>query len=140
MPGYLCQIFLCLALPCLLLKILSICHWGIIAERKIFIIRWQSPAQDYQLYAAIASQMDSAYLNFSQINSQYEIDLKYLLNDLFEVWAEKGLIKIDGDFLELTIAGQFWYINLTQTMIDYLEMLKKPDQAEIMVKAIAAQV
>lgn len=98
-----------------------------------------SPVEDYQLYGVIVDQMDAARLNLSKIKSEYAVDLEYLLGDLFAVWEQKGLVELDGDFLDLTVAGQFWYINLTQAMLDCLELLKQPGNTDIIVKEIAAQ-
>jgi oxygen-independent coproporphyrinogen-3 oxidase len=98
-----------------------------------------SPAEDYELYSSIIGQMDCGQLNLSEIRSRYDVDLEELLKDLFSVWEKKGLIEINGDFLDLAIAGQFWYVNLTQAMLDWLEGLKHTDKLDIMVKAIAGQ-
>ncbi len=98
-----------------------------------------SPAEDYELYGSIIGQMDLGQLNLSQLRSRYSIDLEDLLEDVFSVWKKKGLIEINGDFLDLTIAGQFWYVNLTQAILDQLKMLKQTDKPDIMVKAIAGQ-
>jgi oxygen-independent coproporphyrinogen-3 oxidase len=98
-----------------------------------------SLSEYYELYSSIIGQMDLGQLNLSQIRTRYDVDLEELLKDVFSVWEKRGLIEINGDFLELTIAGQFWYVNLTQAMLDWLEGLKQADKPDIMVKAIAAQ-
>ena len=98
-----------------------------------------SPPEDYELYSSIIGQMDSGQLNLSQLRSRHDVDLEDLLKEVFGVWKAKGLIEINGDFLDLTIAGQFWYVNLTQAMLDWLEGLKQTDKPDILVKAIAGQ-
>jgi len=81
--------------------------------------------EEYQFYSEIIGQMDRGYLDLSSFKSQYNVDLAELLSPLLEAWKEKGLIEINGDYIDLTIAGQFWYINLTQAMLDWLSALKE---------------
>jgi len=85
-----------------------------------------SPPDDYELYADIIGQMDVGRLNLSEIKSRYRVDLEDALSELFDNWSKKGLIKINDGFLELPITGQFWYVNLTQAMLDWLVMIKRP--------------
>ncbi|MEO0230248.1 MAG: heme anaerobic degradation radical SAM methyltransferase ChuW/HutW [candidate division WOR-3 bacterium] len=80
---------------------------------------------DYELYLEIIGQMDLGMLNMAQISSTYGFDFMDLISPLLESWQSKGLIKISDGFLELTIAGQFWQVNLTQAILDWLLMLKK---------------
>jgi oxygen-independent coproporphyrinogen-3 oxidase len=80
-----------------------------------------SPAEDYELYSSIIGQMDLGQLNLSELKTRYDVDLEGLLKELFSVWGKRGLTEINGDFLDLTVAGQFWYVNLTQAMLDWLE-------------------
>ena len=94
------------------------------------LILMMSPPEDYELYNSIIGQMDSGQLNLSQLRTKHDVDLGGLLEDVFSVWEKKGLIEINGDFLDLTIAGQFWYVNLTQAMLDWLEMLKQADDPD----------
>lgn len=99
-----------------------------------------SPPDKYELYNSIIGQMDLGRLNLVQIRSRHGADLEDLLEDIFSAWKNMGLIEINGDFLELTIAGQFWYVNLTQAMLDCLKMQQQTDKkTDILVKSIAAQ-
>jgi oxygen-independent coproporphyrinogen-3 oxidase len=62
-----------------------------------------------------------------------------MLAPLIETWQAKDLIKMSDGFIELTIAGQFWYVNLTQAMLDWLVMIKSNRHHSLHVKSIAAQ-
>lgn len=84
-----------------------------------------SPPENYELYTEIIGEMDLGRLNISRLSMRYSIDLEDLLSPLLKSWLSKGLINIDNGFLELTLAGQFWYVNLTQAMLDWLVLLKK---------------
>lgn len=98
-----------------------------------------SPPDDYELYTEIIGEMDLGRLNISMLSAKYGVDLKDMLSPLIETWLTKGLIKIGDGFLDLTIAGQFWYVNLTQAMLDWLVMIKNNGNHSLNVKAIAAQ-
>ena len=89
------------------------------------IMFMMSPPDDYRLYAEIIDGMDLGRLNISALSAKYGIDLKNMLSPLLEAWTKKGLINLNDGLLELTIAGQFWYVNLTQAMLDWLQMMKK---------------
>lgn len=84
-----------------------------------------SPPDDYKLYAEIIGSMNLGRLNISMLSAKYNIDLEDILSPLLKAWIKKGLINLNDGFLELTIAGQFWYVNLTQAMLDWLQMIKK---------------
>lgn len=98
-----------------------------------------SPPHDHELYGEIIGQMDLGRLNISQISSTYSLDFMDLVSPLLESWQSKELIKMSDGFLELTIAGQFWYVNITQAMLDWLFMMKNGCSQEINVKATAMQ-
>jgi oxygen-independent coproporphyrinogen-3 oxidase len=98
-----------------------------------------SPADDYELYTEIIGEMDLGRLNISMLSARYGVNLEDMLSPLIEAWLAKGLITMSDGFLELTVAGQFWYVNLTQAMLDWLMMIKSNGSHALNVKAIAAQ-
>lgn len=64
-----------------------------------------------ELEAAMAAQKDAYYAGFK---------VRELYSPLLQNWLEAGLITLDGPWLELTMAGQFWQVNLTQALIGWL--------------------
>ncbi|KGY14098.1 coproporphyrinogen III oxidase [Vibrio tubiashii] len=42
------------------------------------------------------------------------------LSPLFNHWQKKGLVQVEGDYLSLTLAGQFWAVSLAQACIQVL--------------------
>ncbi len=40
---------------------------------------------------------------------------------LFDAWCDRGLAERRGHFLDLTLAGQFWNVNISQGMQQYLQ-------------------
>ena len=61
------------------------------------------------------------------------------LSTIFNEWTRKGLVRANGNYLDLTIAGQFWYVNLTQVILDSLVMLKDHSGYSIAVKPIGCR-
>ncbi len=106
-------------------------------EKPIMLM--SSPPDDYELHADIIGEMDTGRLNISHLNSKYSIDLEDLLSPLLEIWKARGLIEINDGFLELTVAGQFWYVNITQAMLDWLVMIKNKGDFSLDLKSIVAQ-
>ena len=75
---------------------------------------------NHALHADIVGQMDTGRLNLAAIRSRYDIDLAEMFKCVFDAWRRKGLARIQDEFLELTVAGRFWYANLTQAILDFL--------------------
>jgi len=98
-----------------------------------------SPPDNYELYAEIIGAMDLGRLNISMLSARYGVDLEDILSPLIDAWLAKGLIKMGDGFLELSVAGQFWYVNLTQAILDWLVMIRNNGGHALNVKAIAAQ-
>ncbi len=48
-------------------------------------------------------------------------ELRALVSPLLDQWREAGLLEPCGQSFILTVAGQFWYVNLTQLLIEYIE-------------------
>lgn len=72
---------------------------------------------------AIAGGLETGYLNMEKIREKHGMDLEAVCAPLLEQWWRTGLIHRDGGGrVKLTLAGQFWQVNLAQALIDfYLE-------------------
>lgn len=79
------------------------------------------PDANGYLYREITGQLDCGYLEGKTLQDKYNVDVFSILEDVFEVWQHRGFITMVGDVLTLTIAGQFWYVNLTQAILDCLD-------------------
>lgn len=98
-----------------------------------------SQPQWHELYSDIIGQIDSrGHLNLSSIKERHGIDLEEICMGLFKEWVKRGLVEINDTYIDLTIAGQFWYVNLTQAILDWMELMQKEDYS-ITVKAVAGQ-
>lgn len=60
------------------------------------------------------------------------------LNWLYRRWQDQGLVRYNGVLYELTDAGQFWQVNLTQTTLECMQYLLTGRTAAAL-KGIAAQ-
>ena len=47
--------------------------------------------------------------------------LRTLLEPLLQQWERAGLLVSGSTSCRLTVAGQFWYINMTQLLIEYID-------------------
>ncbi len=48
-------------------------------------------------------------------------ELRTAVTPLLEQWQRAGLLEPRGESYVLTVAGQFWYVNLTQLLIEYID-------------------
>jgi putative heme utilization radical SAM enzyme HutW len=89
------------------------------------------------IHDAIKAQLKLGYLNLSQLAADYDPRLAEI-RILFDLWEERGLIRRDNGLIRLTVAGQFWYVNLTQSVLECVHALFHGESAW-KVQKIAAQ-
>ena len=70
------------------------------------------------LFSDLSGQIDSGRVDMSSLR-KHGVDLEAAAGPLLQRWSEIGLISRRGRFLELSVAGQFWNVNLAQGMIDW---------------------
>jgi oxygen-independent coproporphyrinogen-3 oxidase len=68
----------------------------------------------------VSASFDLGSIDLDALESGSGLPVKALLAPLLDQWRRAGLIDIQGSWLELTLAGQFWHVNLAQLMIDFL--------------------
>ena len=73
------------------------------------------------LFAAIKSGFDKGVVSRHQLPLLAGEDTFDFFMPLFEVWQNKGLARIEGDCLALTLAGSFWAVSLAQACIQVLQ-------------------
>ena len=49
------------------------------------------------------------------------LPLARIWKPLFDQWSRAGLVERRGSFVALTLAGQFWQVNLSQLLQEYLK-------------------
>ena len=70
---------------------------------------------------SITGGLEVGHLNFAAVKKKHGFDLARVCAPLLSQWERVGLIERDGDWISLTIAGQFWQVNLAQALIDYCQ-------------------
>lgn len=71
--------------------------------------------------ASIKVAFDHGVLSRRKLFKTLGFDLFQYCQPLFEIWQEKGLVNLEGDYLTLTLAGEFWNVTLAQNLISALQ-------------------
>ena len=104
-------------------------------NKPIMSLSRQSELQD--LYSAVLHQLEQGYLDIAVLESCGDKRLQELLW-LLDIWEKRGLVKNNGVLFCLTIAGQFWKINIAQTIIESIHSLYT-GETQFSFQKIAAQ-
>ena len=64
---------------------------------------------------------NASWLDMPGLEAAYGIPLGEVWKPVLEQWERAGLVERDGAFIVLTLAGQFWQVNLSQLLLDYLK-------------------
>lgn len=105
------------------------------AGKKPFMaLMKQSPLQP--IVDAVQNQLEMCYMDLNKI---YAFDDKLKdLEWLYKLWETRGLVTYNGVMYTLTDAGQFWQVNITQTMLECIQYLMTGKNAMVM-ERVAAQ-
>lgn len=79
------------------------------------------PGAQHQLYYNIITSLDLGRLDIETIAAANHYDLTFLV-PLLSLWEKRGLLSFQGSTAVLTIAGQFWAANLTQSLLDMIDL------------------
>jgi len=85
------------------------------------------PPENLALTRIVLSQLEECRLNLDDIDMALAhdsvagntTDARSLYTPLLVNWEEAGLITRDGSWVDLTLAGQFWQVNLAQALINW---------------------
>jgi putative heme utilization radical SAM enzyme HutW len=76
----------------------------------------------------LVGQMENGKVNLTALEEKHGFDLEAVFSPLLKQWEQAGLIRRPGDgWIELTVAGEFWNVNLAQALIDYFQYCHKKD-------------
>ena len=59
------------------------------------------------------------------------LDLEQIAGPLLDQWQGAGLLTRDGRWLELTLAGRFWQVTLTQNLLEWLDQRLRDGAAPV---------
>lgn len=77
----------------------------------------------------IAAQLELGFCDLEILGARHGHDRIDTVGPVVSQWEAAGLIRIDGGCLYLTLAGEFWAVNLAQILIDMLQMKKESHPA-----------
>ena len=97
-----------------------------------------TPPENSKLCNLITSQIDSGFLRFDMINKLAQTDLISLFRPLISSWEERGMVTLDTNTMRLTPEGQFWYVNMAQSLVDVLSLAQDSSFEPVTAK-VAAQ-
>lgn len=72
------------------------------------------------LFSMIKAGFDRGVLSRQQLLQYAPQDIFYYLMPLFKHWQKNGLVMVNDDYLNLTVAGEFWAVTLAQGVISAL--------------------
>ncbi|MGE4292631.1 MAG: heme anaerobic degradation radical SAM methyltransferase ChuW/HutW [Desulfovibrio sp.] len=68
---------------------------------------------------SLTSQMEQGWLDLARVTRDSGVDAHELFAPLLSQWEEAGLLQCQNGQVELTLAGQFWQMTMTQALIDW---------------------
>lgn len=89
------------------------------------------------LHNMVVDQLEHGYLNLQALADGYGPAV-WELSELLAVWEAHGLVETGPAVTRLTVAGQFWAMNITQSLVECLHALLNGEESTE-VQPIAAQ-
>jgi oxygen-independent coproporphyrinogen-3 oxidase len=101
--------------------------------KPVMALMEQTPVQS--IINRILGQLERGFLDLQLLIKENDrlADLKWL----YDLWEQRGLVQYNGVY-RLTVAGQFWQVNIAQTTVECVEFLLLQTHS-IAVQGIAAQ-
>lgn len=86
-----------------------------------------APPRELAAMRCVLQHMEECRLNMDELGQALSPCLSHegkanampLFAPLLDNWEEAGLITRDGPWMELTLAGQFWQVNITQALLGW---------------------
>lgn len=80
------------------------------------------PGENYSLYKEISEYFETGYLDLAYLENKYNLPLTDICSRLLKQWENAGVIKYENNKIILTLAGQFWFVNLSQLLQEYIKL------------------
>lgn len=81
-----------------------------------------SSYEQFDCQKEVIAQFERGYLHLPGLVSRYDTQLADL-QSLLDIWEKHGLVVKNGEFTTLTTAGRFWYVNMTQALLECLHFV-----------------
>ena len=79
------------------------------------------PDERFYFFRAVAAAMEQGWMDLAELERKFSLPVESVLRPLLEQWCRAGLLEFREHVLVLTLAGQFWQVNLSQLMQDFLK-------------------
>lgn len=89
-------------------------------EKPLMVMMKAHPAA--ALHDAVKNQLKLGYLDIAGLAEHFDPRIREL-DVLMDIWAQTGLVVRGSQIDRLTVAGQFWYVNMTQSVLECLNAL-----------------
>ncbi len=78
------------------------------------------------LFSELVGYMEEGAVNLRNLGKKYKSDLVGIFKPLLNQWEKTGLVtQYENGWLEMTEAGEFWTVTMSQAMIDYHLLMTK---------------
>lgn len=94
---------------------------GLVNEGIKPVMALTEPVPRHYFYKHIAEGMEQGWVDFAELEKMYDVRVQQVLKPVLEQWQRAGLAEMRGAVMLLTIAGQFWQVNLSHLLQDYLK-------------------
>ncbi|CAK7054897.1 MAG: Anaerobilin synthase [Desulfovibrio sp.] len=94
-----------------------------VADGRKALAMLQPAPQRYFLFRAVAEGMEQGCLNLPALEQRFGLPLAKIWSPLLAQWQRAGLVTQDQGWVTLTLAGQFWQVNLSQLLLNYLKTM-----------------
>lgn len=83
------------------------------------VVMMTDPPANMEMVKTLTAQLERGSLDLDRTADAAGLDATALFTPLLQQWEKAGLLHMDGNRIELTLAGQFWQVNITQALIDW---------------------
>lgn len=80
------------------------------------------PDKNYAMYKEIAESFENGWLDLKRLENKYNYPLTSITKDILDQWEKAGVIIQKSGKIILTKAGQFWFVNLSQLLQEYIKL------------------
>lgn len=85
------------------------------------VMALSKPNPHYYFYRHVGEAMEQGWVDFSDLEKRYRVEVQQALKPVVGQWQRAGLVEMRGSVMVLTVAGQFWQVNLSHLLQDYLK-------------------
>lgn len=94
------------------------------------IIGMLQTANSHGLQNDVLGQIKQGYLDIHFLAARYGENILHI-KPLLDIWESRGLIRTQATISRLTVAGQFWYTNIAQSVLECLHALFNGEQLRV---------